>query len=312
MKIHWNLNLQRKVFHGKILLEAKDLSFGYIKDKILFSNLTFSVGKNDRIGIIGRNGSGKSTLLRALTSDLTPLTGSVSQSPGCSLSYFGQTNVDRLNKERTIEEEIASAQPNLGRTAVRAICGTMMFEGDLALKKISVLSGGEKSRVLLGRIIATPSNLLLLDEPTNHLDMDSIESLIESLEIFDGALMIVSHEEEILHRLCNRLIVFQGGRPFVFEGTYQDFLDKIGWSDTEEEFKEELKSSKPAVQVGGTKQSEREKSANLKKINKLQLDIEKLEKELSLLSGDNLDEAQKMHELQTKIDSLLEELVLLE
>jgi ATP-binding cassette subfamily F protein 3 len=107
----------------------------------------------------------------------------------------------------------------------------MMFEGDCALKKIEVLSGGEKSRVLLGKILAGPANLLLLDEPTNHLDMESIDSLMEALSAFDGAVIIVAHSEMILHALATRLIIFDNGRVSVFEGTYQDFLDRVGWSN---------------------------------------------------------------------------------
>jgi ATP-binding cassette subfamily F protein 3 len=110
----------------------------------------------------------------------------------------------------------------------------MMFEGDDALKKISVLSGGERSRVLLGKILATPSNVLLLDEPTNHLDVESVMALTDALEEFEGAVVIVTHSEEILRRVATRLIVFQGDAPFVFEGNYDEFLDSIGWEGEEQ------------------------------------------------------------------------------
>ncbi|MEK7376847.1 MAG: ATP-binding cassette domain-containing protein, partial [Candidatus Margulisiibacteriota bacterium] len=101
--------------------------------------------------------------------------------------------------------------------------------GDLSLKEISVLSGGEKSRVSLGKILLTPSNMLLLDEPTNHLDVESCDSMIAALDEFPGAVVIVTHSEMFLHHLANRLIVFNEDKVFVFEGTYQDFLDKLGW-----------------------------------------------------------------------------------
>ena len=107
----------------------------------------------------------------------------------------------------------------------------MMFSGDDALKKISVLSGGEKSRVLLGKILALPTNILLLDEPTNHLDMESIEALVESTKDYEGALLIVTHSEQILRDLATRLIVFQGSKPTLVEGGYDYFLKKIGWID---------------------------------------------------------------------------------
>ena len=150
------------------------------------------------------------------------------------MAYFGQTNIQRLEQSRTIEEEISSVDGALSRTKVRGICGTMMFEGDAALKKINVLSGGEKSRVLLGKILVTPANILLLDEPTNHLDMESVESLADALEEFDGGLVLVTHDEMLLRHLCTRLIVFQGEKPFVFEGTYDHFLSKIGWEEEDD------------------------------------------------------------------------------
>ncbi len=108
-----------------------------------------------------------------------------------------------------------------------------MFEGDAALKKISVLSGGERSRVLLAKILATPVNLLLLDEPTNHLDMESCDALVAALDSFEGAVVMVTHNEMFLHALAQRLIVFQDEMPYVFEGSYQWFLEKGGWGDDE-------------------------------------------------------------------------------
>ncbi len=125
------------------------------------------------------------------------------------------------------------AHPDHSRGVARKICGAMMFEGDHALKKISVLSGGEKSRVLLGKLLVSPSNMLMLDEPTNHLDMESIDSLIEAIEVFKGAVMIVTHSEMVLHAVAQRLIVFDAGEVKVFEGTYQDFLDRVGWKNEE-------------------------------------------------------------------------------
>ena len=130
-----------------------------------------------------------------------------------------------------MEEEILDAQPDYNRNAARTICGIMMFEGDSALKKVRVLSGGEKSRVLLGKLIVSPANLLLLDEPTNHLDMESVDSLLEAIDAFEGAVVIVTHSEMILHAVATRLIVFDDDSVKVFEGTYQDFLDREGWKD---------------------------------------------------------------------------------
>lgn len=220
-----------KTFYGKSALDAKELSFGYAPSQPLFRNLTLSVNKGDRIGIIGKNGRGKSTLLRTLAGELTAQSGSVILSPNTVMGYFGQTNIDRLTGASTVEDEVWRVNPSMSRTVVRAICGTMMFEGDDALKKINVLSGGERSRVLLGKIVATPTNLLLLDEPTNHLDLDSVEALKEALRTYEGALILVTHEEMLLRELCTRLVVFQGETPYILEGGYDYFLEKTGWED---------------------------------------------------------------------------------
>jgi len=165
---------------------------------------------------------------------LLPGAGAVRHHPNLKLAHFGQTNIVRLNPQNTVEEEIMGAQPEWNRGAARNICGAMMFSGDHALKKISVLSGGEKSRVLLGKLLVSPANMLLLDEPSNHLDMESTDSLLEALDDFGGAVVIVTHSEMILHALARRLIVFDDGTVFVFEGTYEDFLKRVGWKGEQE------------------------------------------------------------------------------
>jgi ATP-binding cassette subfamily F protein 3 len=245
-------------FPGRFPVEVKDLSFGFDATKApLVDGLSFAVKKDDRIGIIGKNGRGKSTLLKLLAGELQPKAGEVVTSPNTTMSFFAQTNTNRLQNSNTIEAEIQQVNAKLGRTAVRAICGCMMFEGDDALKKIAVLSGGERSRVLLGKILATPSNVLLLDEPTNHLDVESVMALTDALEEFEGAIAIVTHSEEILRRVAKRLIIFQGDVPFVFEGTYDEFLDSIGWEGEENSArKQNKKKNKPS----GSRDQKREKA----------------------------------------------------
>jgi ATP-binding cassette, subfamily F, member 3 len=219
-------------FAGKWVTETRDLSFSYTHDgPPLIEGLTLAVRKRDRIGIIGKNGRGKTTLLNLLGNELAPTGGTISHHEHVRFGYFGQTNIDRLNPQYNVEEEITATRPDLTRGQARDICGTMMFDGDKALKKISVLSGGEKSRVLLGKLLVSPCNLLLLDEPTNHLDMESVDSLIEAVEAFNGAVLIATHSEMILHAVAERLVVFDGDGVSLFEGTYQDFLDRIGWED---------------------------------------------------------------------------------
>ncbi len=229
-----------KHFPGKTILQSDNLAFGYVNPQqkepvqVLIDNFNLEVRKGDRIGIIGKNGKGKSTLLKLLEGELTPLKGEIKRSPNLISGYFGQTNISRLNPSLTIEEEIRNTNTNLSRTEVRNICGAMMFDGDKALKKVSVLSGGEKSRVLLGKLIAWPTNLLLLDEPNNHLDIESVDALTKSLSDYQGAVLIVTHNEDILRRLATRLVIFQNSGPIVFEGNYDYFLEKVGWEDESE------------------------------------------------------------------------------
>lgn len=219
-------------FTGRHLMEISDLSFGFDpKEAPLIAGLSFYIEKRDRIGVIGRNGKGKTTLLNLLAEELSPLGGKVRCHRDLKLAYFGQTNIDRLHPEKTVEEEIMDVRPDQHRGKARSICGVMMFPGNEALKKISVLSGGERSRVLLGKLLVRPSNMLLLDEPTNHLDMESTESLIEAVDDYDGAVIIVTHSEMILNAVATRLIVFDGERVVFFHGTYRDFLDRVGWKD---------------------------------------------------------------------------------
>ena len=222
----------RAPFTGKWLIEAKDISFAFEQEgPPLIDGLNLTVGKSDRIAVIGKNGKGKTTLLNLLAGELQPVNGSVVHHLQLKLAYFGQTNIQRLDPEKTVEEEMLDAHPDNNRKAARTICGIMMFEGDSALKKVKVLSGGEKSRVLLGKLLISPANLLLLDEPTNHLDMESVDSMLEAIDAFGGALIIVTHSEMILHAVATRLIVFDDDSVKVFEGTYQDFLDREGWKD---------------------------------------------------------------------------------
>lgn len=232
-------------FPGKRLSKIENLSFAYEKGKDLISNLSLEIFKGDKIAVIGPNGRGKTTLLNLLASELQPTQGEISLNPNVKINYFGQTNINRLNLDNTVEEEIQSALKDFTRGKARTLAGLMMFSGDAAMKKIRVLSGGERSRVLLAKILATECNCLLLDEPTNHLDMDSIESLLEALETFSGTAIVVSHDEALLHAFAQRLVVFDGGECFVFNGTYKEFLETVGWKEEKEisEFTPEKKQT---------------------------------------------------------------------
>ncbi len=272
-------------FTGKRLMEVDDISFSFDNDRPpLIDGLTFSVGKKDRIAIIGKNGKGKTTLLNLLAKEMKTRTGNVSHHDQLQMAYFGQTNINRLNLHKTIEEEIMDVHPEGNRGAARKICGIMMFPGDNAVKKISVLSGGEKSRVLLGKLLVSPSNMLMLDEPTNHLDMESNDSLVEAIDYFNGSVIIVTHSEMMLHALATRLIVFDDGKVTLFEGTYQDFLDRVGWKSENDSGTPRVKKNKSRNNSVNKKQLRRERAELLNKKSRtmgaLQKSIDEAEKEI--------------------------------
>ena len=224
-------SFSEKPLPGKAALQAHDIGFAYQPEAPLFADISITLAAGERICIVGPNGKGKTTLLKILAGALAPQTGEVLYHPAIQKGFFEQTNVSHLIPNRTVEEEILYSDAGVDRQLARNICGAMLFSGDDALKKIAVLSGGEKSRVLLGKIIATPVNLLLLDEPTNHLDLEACDALLEALDAFEGTLILVTHNEMFLHALAERLIVFRENGVEVFDGRYQEFLEKGGWQD---------------------------------------------------------------------------------
>ena len=216
-------------FPGRQVLSARELSFFYDSRKPLIKNFNIIIGSKDRICVVGKNGKGKTTLLKLLAGVLRPQSGDIVLHPDVRKGFFEQTHVHSLVRARTVEEEILYSHSDIDRQQARNICGAMLFEGDKALKKIGVLSGGEKSRVLIGKLLATPVNLLLLDEPTNHLDLESCDALLAAIDSFDGTVVMVTHNEMFLKTLAERLIVFHNEEIYVFEGGYQEFLEKGGW-----------------------------------------------------------------------------------
>jgi ATP-binding cassette subfamily F protein 3 len=216
---------------AKHIMTAEDITFGYNANNPLIKGLNFTVNSGDRICVIGKNGKGKTTLLKLIGAKLSPQTGSFSFNPGVIPGFYEQTNIQSLVDSRTVEDEIHYSHPDVDRQMARNICGAMLFEGDAALKKIARLSGGEKSRVMLGKLLAVPVNLLLLDEPTNHLDMESCDALLAAIDDFEGTVIMVTHNEMFLHALADRLIVFHNDTVEIFEGSYQRFLESSGWQD---------------------------------------------------------------------------------
>jgi len=262
-------NFNYKETPAKVLLDVKELSFGYTPKNILFKDISFTLQKGECLGIIGKNGKGKSTLLNTIAKELEQLSGEISYHTSASFAHFGQTNIAHLSDKNSVMDEIYVGNSKLSEAQVRSICGGMMFSGDDAKKKISLLSGGEKSRVMLGQILAREVNVLFLDEPTNHLDMDSIEALSIAIKKFKGGVIIVTHSEELLRRVCDRLIIFRNDGADYFDGGYDAFLDKIGW---EEESSEEVIKTAPK---SNTKENKKLKAEMVRERNKLTSPLKK-------------------------------------
>jgi ATP-binding cassette subfamily F protein 3 len=193
----------------------------------VFSGLSGVVQRGDRIALTGVNGAGKSTLLKVITGLTEASSGSSTLGASVRLGYFSQYTSDSLDPNRTVFEEVESRIPLAGVGTIKSILGAFQFSGDETAKKISVLSGGEKTRVMLACMLAVPVNFLVLDEPTNHLDIQSREVLLDALRRFEGTILIVSHDRYFLNHLATRVFEIDHGSLNIYEGDYHYYLRKV-------------------------------------------------------------------------------------
>lgn len=256
-------------FNGKKLLETKHLSFSYgAQGPLLINKLSLTVDPGDRLAVIGKNGRGKSTFLRLLTGHLRPSSGELIAAEKLVTGYFGQDSIEKLQLEHSLEEELSNACPKATYEEIRSACGVMLFDNDDMKKKIRVLSGGERSRVVLAKILLSETNFLILDEPTHHLDVESIDALLRAIKNFSGTVILVSHEESVLNDFeANKILIFESKRQRPFLGSYQDFLDRVGW--------EEERGEKP--QESNKSGSAKESFAQSKQLQALEREINKWE-----------------------------------
>lgn len=192
----------------------------------VFSGLTATVNRLDKIAVVGVNGAGKSTLLKVICGLTEASSGESSLGPSIKAGYFSQFSLDLLNPENTILEEITNRLPHASNGYIRNLLAAFLFRGDDVEKKIKILSGGEKSRVVLATLMSNNNNLLILDEPTNHLDLKSRDVLLNALKEFEGTVMYVSHDRHFLHGLSNRVFEVDKGGIRVFESNFQYYVEK--------------------------------------------------------------------------------------
>ena len=227
-----SFSFNHEPFRAGQIMDVNDLTFSYEgRAPYLISGLNFTVTRHDKICIVGKNGKGKTTLLKLLSGRLTPVGGSIKTHTAAIPAYYEQANTADLHDELTVEEEISLGRAFIDKSRVRGICGAMMFSGDDAEKKVKVLSGGERSRLLLGKLLVAPSNILFLDEPTHHLDIESCQAMMDAVRDFEGAALVVAHDEHFLSEVATKLVVFKNDRVFFYPGNYRDFLESIGWED---------------------------------------------------------------------------------
>ena len=206
------------------------------------------VRRGDRIALVGANGNGKSTLLRILAGVLTPTSGTCRHGHNVEIGYYAQHVAERLDLRSSILEEVWRNSAVKDVTRVRSALGTMMFSGDDVDKKIGVLSGGEKARVALARLLVTPGNVMLMDEPTNHLDLESAEALASALSSFEGTLVFASHNRSFVNRLATRIWNVDGGRVEEYPGTLADYMDHCARKATESSVRDEERPDPTAAQ----------------------------------------------------------------
>lgn len=196
------------------------------REKMVFSGANALVKRLDRIAVVGVNGAGKSTLLKIIAGDAEATDGKCALGASINVGYFSQNSLDVLDPKMTIIDEVHSRMPTAGLGTVRSLLGAFKFSGDDADKKISILSGGEKSRVVLATILAQPVNLLILDEPTNHLDIKSREVLLDAIKEFPGTVMIVSHDRHFLRAVTTRVFEVDKNQLRIYDGDYDYYIHK--------------------------------------------------------------------------------------
>ncbi len=221
-KIHFHFPEAPKA--GRVVLEVKDLHRAYGSNVIL-DKVNLTVERGDRIALVGPNGAGKSTLMRVLAGTDKPTSGSVTLGHQVVMDYFAQNQADVLAGSQTVYEEMAGTSPTTMVPMIRSILGGFLFSGDDVYKKVAVLSGGERNRLALAKMLLKASNLLLLDEPTNHLDIDSKDILLEALAAYTGTIVFVSHDRHFVDRLAMKVIDVGDTKATLYPGGYEDFLD---------------------------------------------------------------------------------------
>ncbi len=271
---------------GITVLDIKDVSHTY-DGRLIFQDICLSIERGEKVAIVGQNGSGKSTLLRIIAGIEKPHSGTIKMGHNVLFDYFAQEHAEKLNTHNTVMQEIESIAPLSMIPHVRHILGAFLFSGDDVFKTVNVLSGGEKSRLSLAKMLLKPANFLVLDEPTNHIDITTKKILKNALLDYTGSLLIVSHDRDFLDGLVSKVYELRNTRIHVHLGSFRDFLEKKESNlllETEEGKVEAISTSRPG---GGGSQKHLyllKKEQNSRK-RKLTREIQNIEEKIALLEA---------------------------
>ena len=313
------LTLEVEKESGKDVLDFSHVTKSY-EDKNIFTDLSFDVHKGDRIAILGDNGTGKTTILKCINGLTDFESGEIRFGANVTVGYYDQEQ-QGLTEANTIFNELHDSYPYLTETQVRNTLAAFMFTEDDVFKRISELSGGERGRVSLAKLMLSKSNLLILDEPTNHLDMDSKEMLEEALREYEGTLLYVSHDRYFVNRTANTVLELSDGKLTKYLGNYDDYVAKKEQLFTSKDVSNQTSSAESTESVAKLdfkeqKRIEAEKRKLQNKISKIEEEIEQLENKKAkiqdeFLKPENMTNSAKLNELtskQNEIDAKLEEL----
>lgn len=271
------------VASGNDVLHVEDLSMAY-DERVLFKGVNFNIYRGEKVALIGPNGIGKSTLFKIIMKELTPICGDFKLGTNVNVSYFHQEQ-KTLNLDNTIIDEIWDSNEKLTQTEIRNMLGSLLFEDEEVFKKISTLSGGERARIAILKLILSKANFLLLDEPTNHLDIDSKEVLEESLESYTGTIFTISHDRYFLNTVVDKILVLSENGITEYLGNYDYYINKKRETEeisaiveVEEKTKTQLKDEKRKEK----EQREKEKK-NRYKIKNIEQEIEETEAKIEEL-----------------------------
>ncbi len=269
---------------GKIVLEANNLGKAY-GDNQVFDKVDFLVTSGSRLAFVGRNGEGKSTLAKIIVGEINDYTGSFRLGHQVQIGYYAQNQAAMLDGEKTVFETIDEAAVGDIRPKIRSILGSFLFDNDDIDKKVKVLSGGEKARLALAKLLLTPCNLLVLDEPTNHLDMDSKDILKNALIQYEGTLIVVSHDRDFLQGLTDSLFEFRDGAVHEFKGDIFEFLEYRRLDHLKDlEVQKRVAASQPQ-QVSQNKLNYQQSKERERELRKLRVNVEKIEGEINVLES---------------------------